>query len=158
MNKPMELKRPDYTIQINYTPEAAEKKLIKFVTNKSGDEFIISTDEVISFLVNQVNMSTLSPAFVETNKVNVVEVARQLECELDKDMKKGQKIRINYTHPYPVEFALIEEAYKIALIKKDTKVTELTKEYIDEVRNKITPGMKEYVEKLYKSFKNVKLL
>lgn len=154
----MELKRPDYTIQINYTPEAAEKKLIKFVTNKSGDEFIISTDEVISFLVNQVNMSTLSPAFVETNKVNVVEVARQLECELDKDMKKGQKIRINYTHPYPVEFALIEEAYKIALIKKDTKVTELTKEYIDEVRNKITPGMKEYVEKLYKSFKNVKLL
>ena len=154
MNKPMELKQPDYKIQINYTPEAEAKKLMKF-TSKSGDEFVISADEMISFLVNQVNMSTLSPAFVEMDRVNVVEVARQLECELNEDMKKGQHIRINYTHPYPVEFALIEEAYKTALIKKDTKVFELTKEYIDDVRKKITPGMKDYMTKLYKSFKNV---
>ena len=70
-------------------------------------------------------------------------------------MKKGDKFNINYTHPYTIEFALIEEAYKIASIKKDVKVFELTKDYIDSVRAKITPKMKDYVEKFYKSFKGV---
>lgn len=155
-NKGVELKQKDYTIQVKFSPEAEEKRLMKFIS-KSGDEFIISADEMISFLVEQVNMDTLSPTFVETTKINVVEVGRQLKCVLDKDMKKGQKININYFHPYPLEFALIEEAYGIAKIKKDAPVIELTPKYIEEVRKKISPKMKEYVSKFYKSFNNIKL-
>lgn len=155
-NKGVELKQKDYTIQVKFSPEAEKKRLMKFIS-KSGDEFIISADEMISFLVEQVNMDTLSPTFVETTKINVVEVGRQLKCVLDKDMKKGQKININYFHPYPLEFALIEEAYGIAKIKKDAPVIELTPKYIEEVRKKISPKMKEYVSKFYKSFNNIKL-
>jgi len=156
MTKAIELKKEKYTVQIKYSPEAVEKRLMKFIT-PSGDEFEISADEMASMLVGQVNNDTLEATFVETDKINVVEVARQLMCVLDEDMKKGQVIRMNYTHPYPLEFALIEEAYKIAAIKKNAKVTELTSEMIDEVKKKTTPDMKTYIDKFYRSFKQVKL-
>lgn len=153
-NKGVELKKDDYTVQVKYSPEAVEKKLMKFIS-KSGDEFVVSADEMINILVQQVNMDTLSPTFVETTKVNVVEVGRQLVCVLDKDMTKGQEIRINYAHPYPVEFALIEEAAKIAKINMDVPMMEITKEYLDGVKAKILPEMEEYMKKFYKSFRKV---
>ena len=154
--KPVELKQKDYTIQLKYSKEAEEKKLMKFIS-KSGDEFVITADEMISFLVNQVNMDTLSPTFVEMTKVNVVEVGRQLQCVLDNDMKKGDKININYTHPYPIEFALLEEAYKIAKIDMKIPRIEITKEYLDEVKNNLKPEQSDYINKFYRSFKNVNI-
>jgi hypothetical protein len=155
MRKPIELKKDNYTIQVNWSKDAKKNKLMKFIS-KSGDEFVISAEEMTSILVGQVNSETLEATFVESDRINVVEVGRQLECVLDKDMKKGEKIRINYTHPYPIEFALIEEAAKIAKINKDVPAVTLTKEYIDEVKSKIKPEMTEYIEKFYKSFKNLK--
>ena len=152
-----ELVKEKFKVQVKYSEEATEKRLMKFVT-PSGDEFEISAEEMISMLVGQVNSDTLSAAFVEMDRINVVEVDRQIECVLDKDFKKGEKIRINYKHPYPVEFALIEEAWKIAAINKDTKVFELTKEYIEEVRKKIKPTQENFLKKFYRSFKNLRSL
>lgn len=156
MKKPIELKKENYTIQVNYSPEAKEKKLMKFIS-KSGDEFVISAEEMTSILVGQVNSETLEATFVESDKINVVEVGRQLACVLDKDMKKGDKININYTHPYPLEFALIEEAYKIAKIDEKVPRFEITKEYLDEVKKKLKPEQTDYINKFYKSFKQIKV-
>ena len=128
---------------------------MKFITKKSGDEFVISAEELSSMLIGGVNSETLEATFVESDRINVVEVGRQLQCVLEEDMKKGQKININYTHPYPLEFALIEEAYKIAKIDEKVPKIELTKEYINEVKAKLKPEMTEYINKFYKSFKNV---
>lgn len=155
-NNAVELKKENYTIQVKYSDEAIAKKMIKFIT-KSGDEFEITSEEMISILVNQVNMDTLLPTFVETDKINIVEVSRQIKCVLDKDMKKGQEININYVHPYPIEFALIEEAYNIAKTTEGTQVLVLTKEFIDGVKEKIKPQMEEYIKKFYKSFKGLNL-
>ena len=154
-SKAIELKQNGYTIQVKYSEEAIEKKLMKFVT-PSGDSFEVSSDEMLAILMEQVNQDTLTPAFVEMDRVNVVEVSRQLECELTEDMKKGQKIRLNYNHPYPVEFALIEEAMKIAKIKMDVPRTELTVEYLEGVRAKIKPMQKNFIEKMYASFTNLR--
>ena len=154
-NKPVELKKKDYTIQVGYSKDAIKNKMMKFIS-KSGDEFEISAEEMSSILVSQVNSNTLEATFVESDRINVVEVGRQLECVLEEDMKKGQKIRMNYTHPYPVEFALIEEAYKIAKIDESIPRITITKEYLDDVRAKIKPEMREYSESFYKSFKNIK--
>jgi hypothetical protein len=85
----------------------------------------------------------------------VVEVGRQIQCVLDKDYQKGQVININYVHPYPIEFAIIEEAAKIAKINMDAPAFTLTAEYIKEVENKIKPEMEKYIETFYKSFKNL---
>lgn len=154
MKKPVELKKEKFTVQVNYSDEAIEKKLMKFIT-PSGDEFEISADEMSSILVGQVNSETLSATFVESERVNVVEVTRQIRCKAARDIKKGDEIRLEYKHPYPVEFALIEEAMKVAKINKDVKVFELTSEYLDAVRLKITPHQKKFINSFYKFFKNL---
>jgi len=154
--KPKQIKKENYTVQIGYSEEAVEKKLLKFIS-KSGDEFEISAEELSSMLIGGINSDTLEATFVESDKINVVEVGRQLECVLDKDMKKGEKILMNYKHPYPIEFALIEQAMGIAKIDEDVPVTTLTKEYINKVRSKIKPNQENFIKKFYKSFKNIKL-
>jgi len=153
-SKAIELKQKDYTISVKYSEEAIEKKMMKFTT-PGGESFEITADEMLSILMEQVNQDTLSPAFVEMDRVNVVEVSRQLEVQLTEDMKAGQKIRLNYNHPYPVEFALIEEAMKIAKIKMDVPMTTLTIEYLEDVRSKIKPMQRSFVQKFYSSFKNL---
>ena len=153
---PREIKKKNYTVQIGYSPKAIKDKLMKFIT-KNGDEFEISSEEMSSMLIGGVNSNTLEATFVESDRISVVEVGRQLECVLDKDMKKGDKINLNYKHPYPLEFALIEESYKIAKIDESIPRIVLTREYMDEVRSKIKPEMTNYISKFYKSFKNLKL-
>ena len=155
--KPSQITFKDYRVEIGYSKEAQEKKLMKFITTKHGDEFVVTPEELSSMLIGGVNSETLEATFVESDRINVVEVGRQLQCELDKDMKKGQKININYTHPYPIEFALIEQAYGIAKVNMDVPALVLTREYIDEVKGKLQPEMTEYINKFYKSFKNLNI-
>lgn len=155
-NKGVKLDKGNFIVEVKYSDEAIKNKLIKF-TVVEGKEIVLTADELISMLVNQVNSEVLSASFIETDRVNVVEVGRQIKCVLEKDLKKGEVININYVHPYPIEFALIEEAWKIAQIKKDTKVTELTVEYLEEVKKKIKPGMEDYIKKFYQSFKSLDL-
>ncbi len=153
--KGVKLDKGNFTIEVKYSPEAVEKKLVKF-TVIEGKEIVLTADELVSTLVNQVNSEVLSASFVETDRINVVEVSRQLQVVTDRDFKKGEIININYSHPYPIEFALIEEAWKIAILKKDTKVIELTAEYIEDVKKKIKPKMVDYMKSFYKAFKTVK--
>jgi SET domain-containing protein len=152
--KPVEMKKKNYTIQVNYSQKAIDKKLMKFIT-PSGDEFEISADEMATILVGQVNSELIEATFVESDRVNVVEVTRQIRVRADRDIRKGEEIRLEYTHPYPVEFALIEEAAKLAILNKDVPVRELTVEYIQSVKNKITPKQKRFVDLVYKFFKSL---
>ena len=73
-------------MKVGYSEEAAEKKLLKFIT-KSGDEFEVSAEELASMIAGGVNSEMLSASFVETDRINVVEVGRQLECVLEEDKK-----------------------------------------------------------------------
>ena len=154
--KAQEIKKKDYTVQIGYSKKAKKDKLLKFIS-KSGDEFEISAEELSSMLIGGVNQATLEATFVDTEKINVVEVGRQLECVLDKDMKKGDKFRLNYKHPYPLEFALIEQVYGIAQIKMDVPAIVLTKKYINDVKKKLKPEQKSFMKKFNKSFRNTNL-
>jgi len=152
--KAVELKKEKFTIQVNYSEEAEQRKLMKFIT-PSGDEFEVSADEMATILIGQVNSELIEATFVESDRVNVVEVERQISGVADRDIKKGEQIRLTYYHPYPVEFALIEEAMKIAKIRKDVPVFTLSAEYIKEVKEKITPQQYKFVEMVYKFFKGL---
>lgn len=151
----VEMKKENYTLQVNYSPEAIDKKLMKFIT-KSGDEFEISAEEMMTILVGQVNSEVLAATFVETDRVNVVEVTRQIKCKVTKDLKKGHEIRLEYKHPYPVEFALIEKAMGLAQINMDVPVFTITKEYLDDVMKKTTPEQVKFINRFYEFFKNWK--
>ncbi len=154
--KPVELKKDTFTIQVNYSKEAIDKKLMKFITKKSGDEFEISAEEMSTILIGQVNSDIVEATFVESDRVNVVDVTRQIRARAGRNIKKGEEIRIDYTHPYPIEFAIIEEVMKVAKINKDVPVFTLTSEYIAEVKNKITPKQEKFSEMLFKFFKNLR--
>lgn len=154
--KPIEMKKEKYTLQVNYSPEAIQKKMMRFIT-PSGDEFEISAEEMSTILIGQVNSDLIEATFVESDRVNVVEVTRQIRALADRDIRKGEEIRIAYTHPYPVEFALIEEAAKLAIINRDAPRYELTIEYLENVKNKITPKQRKFVDMIYKFFKDLKL-
>ena len=153
---PKEIIKDKFTVQIGYSEEAKKNKLLKFIS-KSGDEFEISAEELSSMIVGGVNNDTLSATFVETERINVVEVSRQLECIVDKDLKKGDRINLNYKHPYPIEFALIEQVMGIAKIEMDVPLTTLTNEYIEETKKKLKPAQENFIKKFYKSFKNLKI-
>lgn len=151
-----EVKRDNFTVQIGYSKEAIKNKLLKFIS-KSGDEFEISAEELSSMLIGGVNQNILEATFVESDRIDVVEVGRQLKCVLDKDMKKGEEIHLNYTHPYPLDFAIIEQVWGIAKINMDVPALSLTKEYIEEVKKKLKPDQENFIKNFYKSFKNVDL-
>lgn len=153
--KAVELKREKFTIMVNYSQEAIDKKLMKFVTARSGDEFEISAEEMSSILIGQVNSELVEATFVESDRVNVVEVTRQIRVRADRDIKAGEEIRLDYCHPYPVEFALIEEAMNIAKINKDVPAFTLTAEYIKDVKSKITPEQRRFVDLVWKFFKDL---
>lgn len=152
--KAIQLKKKDYTIQVNYSPKARKEKLMRFIS-KSGDKFEISAEEMSSILVGQVNNEVLAATFVESDKVHVVDVTRQIKAMADRDIKKGEEIRIEYTHPYPVEFALIEEGMKIAKINRDKKAFTLTAEFLDSVKKKTTKEQKTFVQRFYQFFKDL---
>lgn len=152
--KPVKMVKKDFTIEVNYSPEAAEKKLMKFST-PSGDEFVISAEEMSTILIGQVNSQLVEATFVESDRVNVVEVERQINARAERDIKKGEEIRLTYYHPYPVEFALIEEAMNLAKIRKDVPVFTLTADYIKSVKEKTTPEQYKFVEMIYQFFKGL---
>jgi transposase len=152
--KPAKLVRDLYTIEVNYSPEAIEKKLMRFST-PAGYQFEISADEMASILIGQVNSDLVEATFVESDRVNVVDVTRQIRARADRDIAAGEEIRLEYTHPYPVEFAIIEEAAKLCKIRMDAPRHELTVEYIQSVKEKITPRQRRFVDLVYKFFKNL---
>lgn len=154
MKKPTELKKEKYTIQVNYSPEAIEKKLMKFIT-PSGDEFEISADEMSTILIGQVNSELHEATFVESDRVNVVEVTRQLKVIAERDIKQGEEIRLEYRHPYPVEFAIIEQGMHLAKINMDVPVFTLTKEYLDSVKDRLKPEQETFIKRFYDFFKNL---
>ncbi len=154
MKQPVKLKKEKYELQVNYSQEAIDRKLMKFIT-PSGDEFEISADEMSTILIGQVNSEVVAATFVESDRVNVVEVTRQIRAKADRDIKKGEEIRIDYTHPYPVEFAIIEEGMNLAKINMDKPMTTLTAEFLAEVKAKITPEQIKFVDKFYDFFKKI---
>ncbi len=149
------MKKEKFTIQVNYSEDAIEKKLMKFIT-PSGDEFEISAEEMSTILIGQVNSDLIEATFVESDRVNVVEVMRQIRVRADRDIAKGEEIRLEYTHPYPIEFAVIEEAANIAKIRMDVPMRELTFDYIQSVKEKITPKQRKFSELVWKFFKDLK--
>ncbi len=142
-------------MQVNYSEEAIQKRLMKFIT-PSGDEFEISGDEMASMMIGVVNSDLVEATFVESDRVNVVEVLRQIRVRADRDIKQGEEIRLEYTHPYPVEFAIIEEAAKVAKINMDAPAFTLTLDYIKSVQQKITPKQRKYSDMVWKFFKDLR--
>jgi hypothetical protein len=148
--------KKDYTVELKYSPKAERDQLIKF-TAKKGNSFEVSAPQMIELVSQYVNGQDLEPVFVDTERIKVVYVERQMEAVLDRDFKAGEKIRLNYKHPYPLEFAIIEEAYNIAKIDSSRPGFEVTPELMKQVKRNTPQKSKTFIEKFYQAFKNLSL-
>ena len=146
----------DYKVSVKYSDEAIEKKLMKFET-PSGDSFEISVEHMIELVSHYVNGSDLAPMFVDNERIKIVYVTRNMKFKLEKDFKAGEEIIVAYEHPYPLEFAILEEAFNIALIKPEKMGFIVTPEIIAEVKRRIPQDSKKFIEKLYQSNENLNL-
>lgn len=152
----MKADKGTYSVEIKYSQEAIDKKLIKLVP-KDNQPIEISVDELVELMTNYVNSEVLAPVFVDSQRINMVYVKRQIESVANRDILKGERIRLEYEHPYPLEFALLEEAYKIALISREKLVLTLTEEFLKSVKDKIKPISENFIKKFYRQFKNLDL-
>lgn len=150
-------KKEDYSVSIKYNKKAIDKKLVKFSFTGKKD-FEISVDSLIELITQYVNSKDLGPLFVDTEKINIVYVKRQMKARLDRDFKAGEEISLEYSHPYPLEFALIEEGFKIAKVENEKGMIEITPEVIkkamDSKNKKENDG---FLKKFYQTFKNITL-
>ena len=140
--------KDNYIVEAKYSPKAIENELVKFTVTK-GKSFEIS---VIELLATGVNKEKLAPLFVNTEQVDMVYVKRQLHGKASKTIEAGGEITLEYVHPYPVEFAILEEAYQIAQIDMNVPKTTITMEYLAEVKEKINPKSEEFLKASYRSF------
>jgi hypothetical protein len=143
--------KDNYAVETKYSQDAINKNLIKFTVTK-GKSFEISLDELIELLAKGVNKEKLAPLFVNTEQVDMVYVKRQLHGKAGKTIEAGGDITLEYVHPYPVEFAILEEAYQIAQIDMNVPKTTITMEYLAEVKEKIKPKAEEFLKASYRSF------
>jgi uncharacterized membrane protein YfhO len=140
----------DYTVEIKYSQEAIDKKLIRF-TPKKGKAFEVTADQMIELLAQNVNQTQLQPVYVDTEKIDMVYVKRQFIGKASKSIPEGEEIRLDYVHPYPLEFAILEEAYNIAQIDTNIPRIPLTFEYIKEIKSKISPKNNDFLKSSYRS-------
>ena len=154
VKKGMVAKNDDYNVTIKYSKTAVKDKLIKFTVTK-GNSFEISTDKLIELVAHYVNSDVLAPMFVDTERINVVYVTRALNVRADRDIKEGETFQTYYEHPYPIEFALIEEGMGMALINKEKMGFQVTPEMLKDVKAKESPEAKTFIRKFYESFRNL---
>lgn len=132
----------DYRIEIKYNKKAREENLVKFIV-KSGDTIEIPAGALAEVLA-QISTEIASPGLVDRKVVQMIKVNRTIKGVLDRDMKKGQEININYSHMHPIEFAIAEEAERLCKIPDDIK--ELNKKALERAAKRVTKKQKEFIK------------
>lgn len=109
-----------YRIDINYSPEAVEKELIK-ITIKEGDSIELPANSLLgaitSFIKNKDLALALSSKELEMKSVAMCDITRTFNFTATKDIKEGEQFSFNVSQKYPYFLALLEEGYKIAHIE-----------------------------------------
>lgn len=148
--------KKNYTVELKYSSKAERDQLIRF-TAKEGNTFEISAPQIVELVSQYINGKDLEPVFVDTERIKVVYVTRQMEAKLDRDFKAGETIRIGYQHPYPLEFAIIEEGMKLAKIDPNREGFIVTPELLKQVKRNTPESSKNFIQKFFQSFKNIGL-
>lgn len=143
--------KPDYSVMIRYSKKAEDGKLIKIIPKK-GKPIEISTKDLVSLLAEHVNFDILAPAFVESKKINMIRVTRNVTLVPNSDIKAGQTVHIPFTHMVPIEFAIAEEAIGVALI--GDKVKEINSKEYAEAKLRVDAGVENYTQEQYRSMLN----
>lgn len=137
--------RPDYRVEIKYSNEAVKKNLVRFVLKDGKKSFEISVKEIIDIVVPNFKNDVIAPMLVDSKGINVMEVSRTIKFVPDQDIKAGTEVNLDYRHMYPIEFAIIEEAYNLCRINDKTQVVHLSEDDWKAAMDSVTKKQEEFV-------------
>lgn len=134
----------DYSVEIKYSEEAREKKLIRFTAKRKNRSFEISLDEFINLVMIHLNKEYVPMLQTVQESVEMVEAIRTLNFKCTKDFKEGEEMSIQYIQPMPLEFAIAEEAYKMAKMQGD--IVRVPLEDIQRTADDLSQRQKNYMK------------
>jgi len=140
----------DLRIDIKYSEEAIERELIK-ITVKKGNEFIMSSEDLLAIVREQFKQKDLAFALTtaDTSFVPSVEAAVPIYFNANKDIKEGELVQFFAPMQIPVGIALVMEAYNLCKIK-GKEIMKIPTEEFEEAKQTLKESSKEFTEKYFK--------
>lgn len=138
--------KKDYSVLVKYSDKSHKKNLVKFIP-KSKQPFEISVGELIELVAKYVNMDVLAPMLMESRKIDMVKMQRQMRVRFDRDFKAGEEVVIPFEHMHPIEFAIAEEAVGVAGISD--KVKTINKKEFEAAKERVNDKIMEFTRTVH---------
>lgn len=137
-------------IDIKYDTESIEKELIKF-TVKTGNEFIISSEDILAIVREQFKQKNLAAALTtaDTSFVPTAEAAVPIYFNANKDIKEGELVQFFAPMQIPLGIALVMEALRLCTIK-GKEIIKVPIEEFEEAKTTLAEESREFTEKFFK--------
>lgn len=137
------------SIYVNYSDEAKEKELLKFVPKGDSKEVVISADDILGIIATQLKKKDLAVALTtaDISEIPMIETIRPVNLTLERDWKKGEVLQFTFPHMYPYFLAVTEEAYGLA--KTRGEVGTISKEILEEAVSTLMEKNKPFIEAMY---------
>lgn len=149
-NEAIKATKRDYSVELKYSDEAKEKKLIKFTALRRNREFVISLDEITKLIMLHLNKEYIPMLEVKNECVDMIIVERSITGKCSRDYKEGELISFNYEQPMPVEMAIAEEAYNICKLGED--IVKVPAENLSKAQEELNARQKQYLEFTHKEY------
>ena len=110
----------DYRIEVKYSKKARDQELLK-IKIKKGDTLEFKASDLLKIITEQIKKKELALALsdeeLDMEAIAMIEVIRQVNFTMDRDVKKGEVISFQYPQPYPYFLAKCEEMWNIAKLQ-----------------------------------------
>lgn len=140
-----------FDIVIKWDAEARLNNLIKIVPHKGTKEIIISADLMTNTIIDNFSINHMYAMDTKVKQIDTIEVERTIKGVCEKDFKKGDEITFNYRHVLPLEYAIVEEAERLARISGEG-VRTVTREELDKAALNIRDSVREFNEQANAEF------
>lgn len=138
-----------YKVEIGYSRRAVTKELIRLVIKK-GDSVELSIRELVDLVAHHFNKKRISPLIVQNNVIRMTEVTRTIQGTLNKDMKAGEPIVLQYKHLIPYDFAVAEEAMELCKVQGRPIIQhEISEKDFEDAKLSIDEKTKSFIELNY---------
>lgn len=135
-----------FSVSANYNKEAKRDKILKFKTKRFDEEFEITLGDVVNLCVTFFNQEDAAPLRFKHSVVKMTNVERQLVLTPERDIKAGEELRLSYSHPMPLEWAIAEEAAKRLSVDAPHKYFEISDKDYDKLKKEISESHNAYLE------------
>lgn len=142
----------DFDIIINYSEEAKEKELFKFIAKTEDKTFEMPADALLEIIAQNFKQKDLATALMDVNQtvIPAVEAMIPVHFVANKEYKEGDIIQFTAPLILPAFIAHVMDAYKLAIDNKENPVLPVPRETYEEAQQMFESKNREFVETFWK--------